>query len=213
MPAFSYSAGTHASCLVNGQGDAVKAAEWVNNATVHASDIFRYAWLLAVARDATACVTGAAHGYIKNSIPERGMLFVLYLIQCLVRYRLDTWNANTGEHMNFVNVDLATGIVYFPPAVMQDPAIFVQNLVAAGFQNTARDGPPAVIAANQAGAGALPFSKGWTPAEYALIEYAANANLVECYATEVMTLVGLQLAADGHHVDPNNKTTMGLLSD
>eukprot|EP00971_Amphidinium_carterae_P059768 1182499-Amphidinium_carterae.1 len=28
-----------------------------------------------------------------------------------------------------------------------------------------------------------------------------------------MTLVGLQLAADGHHVDPNNKTTMGLLGD
>lgn len=221
LPAFTFQNNTRVICLTNGAGAGgllqnhrktsgpIQAAEWPHNTAVHHHDIFLSSWLMAVGRDAAAVVAGTARGFAKGSIPGRGMLFCLYLIQTLARYMLDSWAANAGEHWTETTAVPATGVVGFTTGAHAPPthAAVLASLTAAGY--TAPGGGAVAALAT----GAIPFEKVPSPAEMAVLNVLSNGNLAFCFAAETLGLVALQLAADGHHFDPSNRVTDKLMTD
>lgn len=102
LPAVVRAGGSRTQCLANGAiglgalvshrktASPVPGLEWPNNVSVHATELFQFAWMLTLAREAVSFASNATRGYAKGCIFGRAMTLLCYVVQAIVRYRLDT---------------------------------------------------------------------------------------------------------------------------
>lgn len=189
----------------------VAGTNWRNNLAIHHADIPAAAVLIAAAVHAQAVVLGSDRGMLAGNIPPLMVLVILYYVQIVSRYRLNVWAANVDERLTEVDIDLATGMIYLS-AGLAGTAGAIAALQAAGFTDAGNTNAIALNPAGGARPGGLDIQLRLAPAALQQVNEMIRAATLETAATEVMALVGLELASSGHHRLSTNEVVNRLLA-